>query len=191
MSRWSALILLAVACPGLAAEIRSLEVSHDDGEYSFVSEAWFDAGLEETFEVFRTWDRSTEFSSAIVEARDLPPDETGRPGFYSRAKGCVLFFCRSLVRQGYVEFVENRELRAYADPAFSDFEFSNETWTFHEDDGGTRVMYELHMDPKFWVPPGIGPYVIKRKLRKAAGAALDRIERIAQSLAETGETRGD
>jgi len=82
-------------------------------------------------------------------------------------------------------------LRATVDPAHSDFEFSNETWTFREDEGGTRVMYELHMDPKFWVPPAIGPYMIKRKLRKASGAALDRIERLARELAEGGDAGSD
>ena len=184
-------LLLLVAGPATAAELQSIEVEHDHGEYSLVSVAWFDAGLEETFEVFRTWDYSTQFSSAIVEARDLPPDEQGRPGFYSRAQGCILFFCKSLVRQGWVELVKNRELRAFADPAHSDFEFSNETWTFREENGGTRVLYELHMDPKFWIPPAIGPYLIKRKLRNNGGEALDRIERVAQGLTNKGAASSD
>lgn len=188
----SRLWLLLFACSSVsAAELRSIQVEHADGEYSVVSVAWFDAGIEETFEVFRRWDLSEQFSSAIVESRDLPPDERGRPGFYSRAHGCIVFFCRSLVRQGFVEFVENRELRAYVDPALSDFEFSLETWRFSEDDGGTRVRYELHMDPKFWVPPAIGPYLLKRKLRTASGDALDRIERVAQELAASGDVKGD
>ena len=67
-------------------------------------------------------------------------------------------------------------------PALSDFEFCNETWTFAEQAGGTRVRYELHMDPKFWVPPAIGPYLIKRKLRNDGTDALDRIERVARDL---------
>jgi hypothetical protein len=47
------------------------------------------------------------------------------------------------------------------------------------------------MDPKFWVPPGIGPYLIKRKLKSASGDALDRIERLARNLAETGNVSRD
>ena len=95
------------------------------------------------------------------------------------------------MRQGYVEYVENDVLHARVHPELSDFEFSNETWTFREEDGGTRVRYELHMDPKFWVPPAIGPYMIKRKLKRASGDALDRIERIAQNLAGTGDLVSD
>ena len=94
-------LLLLAAGSASAAELHSIDVRHDEGEYFLVSVVWFDAGLEETFEVFSTWDHSEQFSSAIVEARDLPPDESGRPGFYSRAEGCILFFCKSLTREGY------------------------------------------------------------------------------------------
>ena len=98
-------------------------------------------------------------------------------------RGCILFFCKSLVRQGYVEREHNVVLRAFADPDRSDFKFSNETWQFSEKDGGTSVVYSLEMQPGFWVPPGIGPYLIKRKLSDDGGDALDRIEAIAREQA--------
>lgn len=163
----------------------SIEVDYVDGRYSVESVVWFDAGVDEMFAVFSNWGLSTEFSNAIVEARDLEPDAEGRPGFYIRNKGCILFFCKSLVRQGYVESEDDRVLRAYADPDVSDFRLSEESWEFAEDNGGTRVRYVLHMEPDFWVPPAIGPYLIKRKLGSKGGKALDRIEAIAQGYAQT------
>ena len=41
----------------------------------------------------------------------------------------------------------------------------------------------MEMVPKFWIPPVIGPMVIKRKLRSSGGDALDRIEELAQRRA--------
>ncbi|MBT8106701.1 MAG: hypothetical protein KJP17_00595 [Gammaproteobacteria bacterium] len=185
MSRWP--VVLAATLVGVtsvsAAELRGVEMQHDAGEYRLVSEAWFDARLDATYFVFSRWDHSSKFSSAIVEARDLAPGADGRPGFYVKNRGCVLFFCKTLVRQGSLELEPNSVLRAFADPQYSDFEFSNETWTFAEEDGGTRVRYELHMDPKFWVPPAIGPYLIKRKFTKDGLRALERIEDMAQQYA--------
>jgi len=178
------LVFLAGALPATAAEIRSIEVQYEDGRYSMVSVAWFDAGIDETFDVFSTWDLSTRFSGAIVEARDLDPDPDGRPGYFVINKGCMLFFCKSMVRQGYVEALHNQGLRAVADPQISDFRQFEESWDFSEEDGGTSVRYQLQMVPDFWVPPAIGPYVIKRKLRNEGGRALDRIEAIAQGLVE-------
>ena len=178
----TAIVFSCVATAG-AAELRGIEMQHDAGEYRLVSEAWFDARLDATFYVFSRWDHSSKFSSAIVEARDLAPGADGRPGFYVKNRGCVLFFCKTLVRQGSLELEPNSVLRAFADPQYSDFEFSNETWTFAEEGGGTSVRYELHMDPKFWVPPAIGPYLIKRKFRKDGLRALERIEDMAQQYA--------
>ena len=180
--RWLAIVTIAIAPAASAADLRDIWVKHEKGVYTFQSEVWFDASVGQMYEVFRSWDRSTEFSSTIVEAYDIEADEQGRPGYYSRMKGCVLFFCLSFVRQGHVEFEQNKVLKAFADPETSDFEFADESWTFTEEDGGTVVVYDLKMKPKFWVPPAIGPYFIKRKLKKDGGRAIDRMEEIAQAL---------
>jgi hypothetical protein len=186
MSRWWTTIVLVIAGPSLAAEMRSLDVHYEDGHYSLESKVWFDVEREPIYQVFSTWDISAEFSRAIVEARDLAPDDEGRPGFYVVNRGCVLFFCKSLKRQGYVERERPELLRAFADPELSDFEISNETWAFVEENGGTVITYTLHVKPAFWVPPAIGPFLIQRKLRKSAGEALDRVEAIAQRYSEKG-----
>ena len=146
------------------------------------SEVWFDASIEQVYEVYRYWDYASRFSSAIVEARDMDPDEQGRAQFYIRNKGCVLFFCQSFVRQGYIEAEPNALIRAYTNPDVSDFEMSTESWRLEVHDGGTMVTYSMTMRPKFWIPPGIGPYLIKRKLKKNGGRAVDRIELIAQEI---------
>ena len=174
-------LLLWLSAAG-AAEMRSIDVEHHKGRYTVSSEVWFDATVAQVFEVFRRWDLSTQFSSAIAESRDIAADEYGRPGYYVRNEGCVLFFCRSFVRQGHVELEVNEELRAFANPEISDFKLSNETWTFVAENGGTVVTYRLLMEPDFWVPPGIGPYLIKRKFRNNGGDAIDRIEAIAQEI---------
>ncbi|MDH3614879.1 MAG: hypothetical protein OEQ90_00245 [Gammaproteobacteria bacterium] len=165
-----------------AAEMRSVNVDYADGRYTMKSEVWFDATVQQVYDVFRQWDLSTQFSSTIVESADVEPDEEGRPQFYIRHKGCVWFFCLTFERRGYVESEPNEVLRAYANPETSDFLLSDETWTFAAENGGTVVSYHLLMKPKFWVPPGIGPYIIKRKLRNDGGDALDRIEVIAQAV---------
>lgn len=180
-----AFLLMLLSGAANAAELRSVEVDYEEGRYLLESVVWFDADLGDVYHVFRHWDYSPDFSSAIVAARDLEPDAEGRPGFYVHNRGCVLFFCVSLERTGWVEAEPNRELRAHANPAESDFVFSDETWRFDSENGGTVVSYRLHMQPAFWVPPGIGPWVIKRKLKNHGGDAIDRIEAIARGLPDT------
>jgi hypothetical protein len=165
-----------------AAEMRSVDVEYEDSRYTVQSEVWFNAPREKIYEVFSHWDLSTQFSSVIVKSNDLEPDEHGRPQFFVRNRGCVLFFCKTFERQGHVESQPFEVLRAFADPALSDFLISNESWTFTTEHGGTVVVYRLLMQPRFWVPPVIGPYLIKRKFRNDGGAAIDRIEEIARGM---------
>jgi len=184
MSRFALLALAPLLWLGTAnaAEMRSVYVEHADGRYTMTSVVWFDAEVPQVYEVFRHWDLSTQFSSAIVESRDEAADEFGRPQYYVRNRGCLLFFCKSFERHGYVEAKPNEVLRAFANPETSDFLLSNETWRFVAENGGTMVLYHIQMQPKFWVPPAIGPYLIKRKLRDNGGEAVDRIEAIARGM---------
>lgn len=182
--RSTLILLLTIFVPAIAgaAEMRTVHVEHNGGRYLMQSEAVFDVGLEPLYEVFLDYDLSPEFSSWIVDARNLERDD-GRRGYYIQNRGCVMFICQSTVREGYVLHEPYDRIEAVADPELSDFEISNETWTFRREGSATIVTYQLEMVPKFWVPPVIGPYVIKRKLRSSGGDALDRIEEIAQQRA--------
>ncbi len=184
MTRVALVVALLIATSAAsAADLRSIDVTYDGKLYEFESIVWFGTGIDETFEVFSRWDYSTRFSSAVVEARDTEID--GQSGYYVVNRGCVLFFCKTLKREGRVERELNKVMRAYADPEKSDFRRADEVWEFSEEAGGTRVIYRLTMEPGFWVPPAIGPWMIKRKLRNEGGEAIDRIEEVARQVADS------
>lgn len=177
------LLLLAVlaAVPGNAATLRSVTVDRVDGVYVMRSEVWFDVSIDKIFGLFLDWDQSTKFSSVIVESRDIEPDEQGRPRYYSRNRACIWFFCRSFERYGWVSYEPLRYIEATVDPEKSDFDLSDERWEFREEDNGTVVVYDLKMKPKFFIPPIIGPALMKRKLKSGGARAIDRIEAVAQA----------
>ena len=105
-----AVILIALTGPGvgLAADMRSIDVQYEDGHYTLVSVVWFDAGVRPMFAVFSTWDLSDQFSGAVVAARNVEAGELGRPGFFGVNRGCLVFFCKTLARQGYVASEEDK-----------------------------------------------------------------------------------
>ena len=188
MSAAKALLLLALLpLTASAAELSRIDVDYEGGVYTVESEVRFDAGQHALYAVMSDWDIATQFSNAFVASHNIAPDETGRSGFYVRNHGCVLFYCKTFERSGYVQRDPDRLIEASADPARSDFEFSDERWLFRRDGDTTVVNYSLRMKPSFWIPPLIGPYVIKRKLRDDSADALDRIERMAQQREQAGE----
>jgi len=179
------LVFIALLIPAGASAATLLNVTVDriDGTYVLRSEVWFDVSIEKIYGVFLDWDQSTKFSSVVVESRDVEPDESGRPRFYSRNRVCLWFYCRSFERFGYVSFEPLRYIEATADPERSDFHVSDERWEFREEDNGTIVIYDLAMKPKFFIPPLIGPAIMKRKLKNGGTAAIDRIEAVAKEWA--------
>ena len=177
-----ALLLLIVAFPACAgaATLREISVDHVDGTYVMRSEVWFDVRIEKIYGLLLDWDQSSRFSSVIKESRNLEPAPDGRGRYYSRTEGCLWFFCKSFERYGYVEHAPLKEIGAYADPAQSDFELSDERWEFREEAGGTVVIYAFRMKPKFFIPPLIGPAILKSKLKNGGAHAIERIEALAR-----------
>lgn len=185
--RFVILSLLLAPVFAVAADLRNVTVDRVDGHYLMHSETWFDVPVEQMFGVMLDYDLSTQFSSVIEEARNVEPDDQGRPQFYSLYKACILFFCVSFERNGYVVSDPNKMIMAISNPETSDFDYSKEIWLFESVDGGTILTYDVDMKPSFWIPPVIGPYYIKKKLKNSSADAIDRIEEIGKKWPDVGE----
>jgi hypothetical protein len=173
------LLLLIVARLAGPADLRAIEVERENDRYSLRSEAYFAASRNDLYRVLTDYDLFEQFSSAYVETRNVEKDDKGRPRFFTRMQGCVLLFCRSFVRHGYLLLTPKTEIVAIAEPENSDFKYSREHWRLQTEGEGTLLIYDFEMEPGFWVPPVIGPYVIQRSLRAGGADAIDRIEALA------------
>ena len=47
---------------------------------------------------------------------------------------------------------------------------------------GTRILIRSEVEPDFWIPPLIGPWVIKKKLRSEALETVRNLERFVSPL---------
>ncbi len=182
-SRCAAAVVLAGAalCAG-AGELRFLDVTRDGGRYELVAETLLDAPAEDIFAVLIDYEDGGfgRISSVYKESDYLEPAPDGTPIVYTRMEGCVLRFCKSMERVERLEVDEPHYIRTVALPEQSDFEFSVSEWELRPVEGGTEVKYRLVFDPDFWVPPVIGPLVLKHQLKAGGERAIYRIERLAR-----------
>jgi hypothetical protein len=167
------------AAVAASADLRFIEVNRDDDLYTLRSVSWFAAAPESLYDVLTDYDQFLKFSSAIVESRNLSPDDKGRPEYYTRMEGCLLFWCQSFVRIGHLNLKPEYEITAITDPERSNFKRARERWQLRAEDGGTLLIYEFEMIPDFWVPPVLGPFYIKRALKSGGANAVNRIEALA------------
>ncbi len=175
---------LCAAGSAQAVEIRSVEVEKVDDEYRLVSQVWFDVDQAALYRVFIDFDLHHRFSTYTQASENVVIEDSPEPGFYIRNRACVLFFCREFERSGIVEAKPQHHIRATADAELSDFHVSEETWELETEATGTLVTYRWSVDPKFWIPPVVGPIAMRRKLENDSLGALERIEAFARAQAQ-------
>ena len=179
----------ALATVAYAAQITKLDIDRDSGRYSLYADTFLDAPPEEIFDVLLDYERFSRISSVYKEHGYLEPAPDGTPIVFTRMEGCLLFYCLSMRRVERLEAERPGHIRTVTLPEESDFKYSVSEWTLEPRGSGTRVIYELEMEPDFWVPPVIGPWYLKRTLRRGGTVAITRIERLASAAAVAGEGR--
>ena len=179
--------LAAAGFPADAAELHLLEVTRDPDDrsrFKLVAETRLDADAQAIFDVLVDYEDGAfgRISSVYKESDYLAPAPDGTPIVYTRMEGCIWVFCKSLTRVELLETEEPHVIRTTALPERSDFEFAESEWVLTPVDGGTEVVYRLVIDPDFWLPPFVGPAILKKELRDGGERALYRIERLARGL---------
>jgi len=186
-SAWSvvfALLAGTVFCPGLAsaAELLDIQVSNTDDRYFMVSESILEASVPSVYQVLLDYDNFTRLSSVYEESRYLAPGPDGAPRVYTLAQGCMLFVCRNVEKVERLDTRSNQRIVATVIPQFSNLEQGVTEWVLTADGENTRLVYRMELTPKFWIPPLIGPPIIRYVLIKGGKDALQRLEAAAREL---------
>ncbi len=182
------LLLPLMPLAGVAAEMLSLKVDREGQRYFVESHARIEAPLEAVYDVLSDYEHLHELTSVFEETRVVEgADDEQQRLVYLRARGCVLFFCRTIERYDRLQLERPRDILALAvaPPGATDdaepapVAYSRSRWQLSEEDDGTHVLYSMEMEPPFWVPPLVGPWAVKRKLASGAGDAVQRVEQRA------------
>ena len=164
-----------------AAEITINEMWQEGDRYHLRSESIIDAPPALVLSTLLDYENFYRISGGIKETRYIEPDTDGVPRAYTRVESCVLFFCRSIEKVERVIVVSPQEIVLDVDPQRSDFAYNHSRWLIRPEGKGTRLGYEMVMEPDFWIPPLIGPWAIKKKLASAALNMARRVEHMART----------
>ena len=166
----------------LSATLDRVDISETEGRYQLVADSWLDAPPAAISAVLLNFedDAYTQISEIYKESDALGPDEDGTPLVFTRVQGCVMLFCRSMSRVERLEVVTPTFIRSAAVPERSDFRHATSEWTLTPEGEGTRIHYRMALEPDFWLPPMIGPTLLRRILIRGGVDAVERIEELAQ-----------
>jgi hypothetical protein len=173
-----------VALSTLAAEVQQVTVTHTGPRYRIVMQTTLAALPERAQQVFSDYRKLPLINPAVISAQVLGENADGSQRLATELHMCFAFFCRDLKQVQDIHATrdgDSRGLSATVLPALSDLRYGQADWTLRPCGAGTCLGFTAELEPDFWVPPLIGPWLMERKLREEALTTSQGIERLAQA----------
>lgn len=175
----AALLFLCCGCAG-AGQIENVEVRYHEGRYAIDVVAILDVNADTVYAVITDYDHLTRLNDNFIESRLLSADQSGRKRTLIVTRSCVLFFCFKSRMVEDVSEVSPREIRSVIDASDSDYVYGTNHWMLEAiTPGQTQLTFSCIKEPGFWVPPVIGPWIVKERLRRETLKTIHNIETVA------------
>jgi hypothetical protein len=178
-----ALLLLLVTAPCGAATILSTAVTENEGRYHVAFDVRIDADVGKVRAILTDLERSDELSDTVIEHKLIETRADGSQRVRFTLHSCVLFFCRDLRKTTDVRGETNGDIVFVTVPGDSDFRTGRESWHIEVEGTGARLQYRADLEPSFYVPPLIGPWLVKMRIRNELETTAKRIEIFARNPA--------
>jgi hypothetical protein len=179
--RATAMLALGLWAPAaVAGTIERLETTHANGRYTVSFEVVLDAPRDRVWQIMTDYERLPRVSKIIVESRILKQESAHRHRVGVTLEACVLIFCKTVKRVVDIEARPQTEIVVTDDPAFSNFSYAVERWRVAAEGSRTRLNYTAEVVPDFFIPPLIGPPVVKYFLRREIRLTALEVEALAK-----------
>jgi len=178
--------MLMLAAPVSAEEILDSWVTHDAGTYRMSVDINIQAPSAIVHQRITDYAHLPEINPSIEESEVLEVLGPYRHRVRSIVKVCILFYCRHVNQVQDISQTGRDVLEAVTLPELSDFRRGLARWRLTGNGAATRLQFNAEFEPDFWVPPLIGPWLIKRKLVYEVADTARRIERTVYTGAAGG-----
>jgi len=169
-----ALLLFSSICT--AGELEELSVTEAGGEYRLRIVSVLDAPMDYVYNVITDYKHAYRINPSITEIEILSSNRSDVVRVRSRSEHWVGPFRFEIDWVG--DFVETKHghIKVKIIPEFSSFESGSAIWEIRPQGERTWVLHESSLNPKFFIPPIIGDYIIKRRLVGESITTFSRIE---------------
>jgi hypothetical protein len=148
----------------MAGKILDSSATLDDGVYTLALTARIDAPPAIVQRLITDYDRLTELNPSLTESRVVLEHSPVKHRVHTVIQACILFFCRSVTQVQDITRDANGHIEALILPALSDFRQGFARWELAAAGNGTTMHFSATLEPSFWVPPLIGPWLFERQL---------------------------
>jgi hypothetical protein len=156
--------LLATPLLSRAGGVLDSSVSYDAGVYTLSIEALIVAPVDMVYHLITDYDHLQDINPAIRESRILHTDSPEKYRIRVVTRVCVLFYCRDVTQSQDMVQSPGYVLEANILPQDSDFHRGRAQWRLTAEDDVTVMRFHAELVPAFFMPPLIGPWLIRREM---------------------------
>ena len=179
-----ALALVVAAGPAAAAVIETMQVEREHDRYTIAASMRLAVSQRQAFRAASDYERLPEFNPSVIASQRLPGER-----LRSTIRLCVALFCKRIEQVMHYQQTPPDSIAMQVVPGAGDIKAGFADWTFSAEDANTtRMVFAAEIQPDFWVPPLIGPYLIARELRRQARVTAESIERLASDYDDDTES---
>ena len=164
MRRLLCAALLAAPLLSRAGGVLDSSVSDEAGVYSLSIEALIDAPAEMVYRLITDYDHLHDINPAIRESRIQRTYSPVKHRIRTVTRVCVLFYCRDVTQRQDMVQSPGYTIDAYILPQGSDFHRGRGQWRLTAEGDATVMHFHAELVPAFFLPPLIGPWLIRREM---------------------------
>jgi len=165
--------------PVLANDIDELEVSEEEGVYYIKASVVLRAPAEYVRNVLTDYVHIYRLNPSIIESEVLTSPGNDVARIRTKVIGCIASYCEELERVEEVRMLASGDIQAVILPDSGQFNSGFTLWQIQSIGEHARLTYHAEIEPGFFIPPVIGSYIVKAKLREELTTSFARLEKIA------------
>lgn len=164
--------------PAAGGELFYLLVEHEQQRYGITINAIIDSDPQTVLGLLTDYPELGRLNASVREATVLDAPANGVERVRVVTQLCVLLLvCKSIVHVQDFERPQPYELVATIVGEGSDFTQGWARWLLIPDEKRTRIVFSSELTPRFWIPPVVGPWIVKSMLKTEALETIDGLER--------------
>ena len=176
------LMSLAISSAAMAATVKRADLTFSGRAYHYRFDSEIAATVARVKAVVADINQLARLNDDIITSQLL--ERYDAHSFKRRLllKHCILVFCFDLNFVERVEVLPSGDITTHIIPGESNFRRGDAIWRMVELDAErTLVTMEADQEPDFWIPPIIGPLLIKHSFVREVAETVDKLERLANA----------
>ena len=164
VQRFFCCALLAAPLLSRAGGVLDSSVGYEAGVYSLSLEARIDAPAAMVYRLITDYDHLQDINPAVRESRILRTDGPDKCRVRVVTRVCVLFYCRDITQSQDMVQSPGYLIKATILPEGSDFRRGRAQWRLIAKGDSTVMQFRAELEPDFFLPPLIGPWLLRREM---------------------------